>query len=74
MNRADLRKKGIDIVIHPVLIGLGEGKEKKAYTYSIIDYRDEIGKMEENPDFETYEEAEQAAVDEAIMWVQINEN
>lgn len=73
MTRQDLRKKGVDIVVHPVLIGTDDGQDKR-YTFSIFDKEEEVGSMENNPDFESYEQAEEAAVCEAVMWVQIQEN
>lgn len=73
MTRQDLRSKGIDIVIHPVLIGLEIG-EKKAYSFSIFDNEQELVSMEESPDFETYEEAEEEAVERAVVWVKTLEN
>lgn len=74
MNRKDLRAKGIDIVIHPVIVGLDEDKPQKFYSFSIFDNEEEVGDMHENPDFDTYELAEAYAVEEAITWIQTQQN
>lgn len=74
MTHRDLRKKGIDIVIHPMIIGLDDGKNKKAYTYSIFDNEEELGSWDSNPDFDSYEEAEDAALEKAVIHVQTQEN
>lgn len=74
MTRQDLRRKEIDIIINPVLVGLGGGKKKKAYTFSIFDKEEEIGSMEDNPDFDSYEDAEEEAVERANTWVQTQLN
>lgn len=74
MTRQDLRKKGVDIIIHPVLIGLDEGERKKMYSFSIFDNEDEIGSMQDNPDFDTYEQAEEWAVESAVTWVKTQQN
>ena len=57
MTRKHLRDKGVDIVIHPVLIGTDSG-EMKRYSFSIFDNEQELVSMEESPDFDTYELAE----------------
>lgn len=73
MTRKDLRDKGVDIVVHPILIGTGTS-ERKAYSFSIFDNEVELGSMEENPDFLTYEEAENEAVERSVMWVKTQLN